>query len=78
MLNLCGGSRSRGWGHRSRVGGLDMEGHELESLGNSGAFCGCDKVAVGGVTVDWGRGRHFDKAPFTCGFFCQSLRSIKA
>ena len=40
-----------------------MEGHELEGLGDSGAFCGCDKVAVWGVTVDWGRGRHFDKAP---------------
>ena len=63
MLNLGGGSRSRGCSHRRRVGSLDMEGHELESLGNGGTFCGCDIVAVWGVTVDWGRGCHFGKAP---------------
>ena len=39
---------------------LDVKSHELKSLSDGGGFCGCDKVAVGGIALDWGRGSHFE------------------
>ena len=54
---------SRGCSDRSRVSSLDVKGHELESLGDCGAFCGFDIFAVGCKTVEWGRGCHLGRAP---------------
>ena len=71
MLHLGGGSGSSCscWG---RVGGLNVEGHVLESLGDGGTFRSGDKFAARRSAGDWIRdwGRHLVKAPL----LVQSLR----